>query len=183
METEWNNDLIDEQVSIDKGPRPVFITVLCILTWIYSGFIDFMMGLYQYLTFDSKMAQLISQQDLLEDQKEMMLNNIDSSNPGEQFAANIMDSAIDIIPLAIEYGKTLNLVAVLCGITCIVAAVLMFKQLKVGFFLYVASLIAYVGIPVYLVGDNMLMLSGSLLGGFFGLVFIILYGVNLKHMK
>jgi len=54
---------------------------------------------------------------------------------------------------------------------------------KKGFYLYIIGVIIGLVIPFYLYGGNLIAVGISSVSGFFGLVFIALYALNLKSMK
>jgi len=86
--------------------------------------------------------------------------------------------------LAIEHAGTLNLIALLTSLISVVGVFLMFKMNKMGFYAYIIAQLAMTIGPLAILGfGNWTALMGAMWTGFLAVVFIILYGVNLKHMK
>lgn len=148
--------------------RPVFLTVLCILTWVGSG-IGFLSGLVGLFTLSAAQKTY-----------------------GELERAAIQETMFGDMPSLEDYifwTNVSNATTLLTGALCILGAILMFQLKKVGFFLYVGGCV--IAIVVSLMSINVLMPSGLagfgmiavVLGAMVSVAFIIMYGVNLKHMK
>jgi hypothetical protein len=68
------------------------------------------------------------------------------------------------------------------AILCLVGAVLMWGLDKKGFYLYVIGTLVGIIAPIMIYKG----ILGAVAGGgiaFFGIIFVILYGLNLKHMR
>ncbi|GAB5418819.1 MAG: hypothetical protein Crog4KO_02010 [Crocinitomicaceae bacterium] len=146
--------------------RPVFLTVLCILTWVGSGF-SLLSGLIGLIT-----------------------------GPGEEYAEimNTPDASGMLDGLAsfedfLFWSNVSNGVGIGVAILCILGAVFMFQQKKMGFFLYTGGSI--IGVIIAAVAMNVLMppmlawvgYIMVVLSGVISAAFIIMYAVNLKHMN
>ncbi|MEN8929433.1 MAG: hypothetical protein ABF242_07325 [Flavobacteriales bacterium] len=146
--------------------RPQMVNVLTILTFIWSGMI-LLFSVYNLLT---KTEQIVKLQDSIEEIEKIGTSNI------------FLDKAIQGIELSIEHFSLLYSVNIFVAIVCISAAIIMRKMQKSGYFLYLLGCIAEIAIPAIAIGGA--VIGGMLLVNlFFSLVFVILYGVNLKHMK
>jgi hypothetical protein len=63
-------------------------------------------------------------------------------------------------------------------------ALLMWQRRRTGFYLYVVGILASVATPIAIFGSgNFIAMLGAFIPGFFGLVFIVMYGFCLKEMK
>jgi hypothetical protein len=156
---------LDEQ---QPQKRPVFVTVLCILTWIGSG-ITLLSGLFGFFTV--QMA-------------EKTYSELDK--------AAAITTEFGTLPSLEDYiywTNISNISNVLVGILCIVGAILMFQLRKVGFFLYIAGcviamIVGFLSIQVLMPsGFSGIGMIGVVLGALISIAFIVMYGVNLKHMK
>lgn len=180
-----DNDLIlDTHASDLKEKRPVFLAVLCILTWVWSGLVDVVSGLYQYFTYDIQLKiynQTSKSRDLI--MEEAWKDMPDDNEAGREFVRNFTTNIFDATDEVIKVQPTLNLIQIGCGLLCILGAFLMWKLNKLGFIIYLIATIAYVAIPISILTGNMLVVATYLSFGVFGIAFIIMYGVNLKHMK
>ena len=66
---------------------------------------------------------------------------------------------------------------------CLLVAIMMWGLKKNGFYLYILGTLIGIAVPFMIFGNNLLALGASAVMGFFGILFVILYGVNLKHMR
>jgi len=171
---------LTEDTAIVEKKRPAFLLVLCILTFIASGF-GLIMGLVNFAGFNDVESQL--------------RNASVGANP---FAREVFDSLdIDRIQSIQDWA---NILGVIASVLCLTGALLMFKMRKIGFLPYVlgqavAVYGSYVGIsimkemtsimPVAEMGDMMTMMGGIVMVFvvIIAIAFIIMYGVNLKHLK
>jgi hypothetical protein len=63
-------------------------------------------------------------------------------------------------------------------------AFLMFQLRKTGFWVYVAGTVLSILSPILVYGaSNLMSLGMTAVVGFFGIIFVILYSLNLKYMK
>ncbi len=148
------NELIDRR----ENQRPVFILVLCILTWAACG-LGLVSGLFQLWSY-SALTKMTAQ--------------IGAQTFGDNYYALTFWSAIATL---------------VSSVLCALGAFFMFKLKKIGFFIYLFGQILMMSYTVY----SSLAIKVPGLGGFFtsmGLIalifpiaFIIMYGVNYKHLK
>lgn len=154
------NDILDElSVEGKVDGRPVFLTVLCVLTYIGSAL---------YIAYASFTL--------------LGFNELDDLNTA--FMSDMNEELINYI----RWIKLERYSMILGGVGCVVAATLMLKQRKAGFYIYIASQL----LPL-LVGFFAASSMGNFLGGFqfisfilwaiFPAGFIILYSLNYKHLK
>ena len=150
--------------------RPTFLTVLCILTFIGSGF-GILGALYNYSTADATIAQLAEAQEQLDDV-------MDSAESMPSWLKSIMGySQQKVESITVEQIHQTAITAVFSSLLTLFGALFMWGLNKRGYFIYIA------GILVLIVGN--IIISGvtdGILAGFWGILFIILYGLNLKHM-
>ncbi len=159
-----------EQTTTTAGTpakRPTFITVLCILSFVGIA-ISLIGGIMNYFTYSA----LASTGDMFGGLK---------TDAGEDLnnAMNAMAGA-----LGMDYGKmaTAALVQALLNLPILLGVLMMWKQKKTGFWVYALCEILQPIVPIAmglgLVGGIM-----ATVGLIFAIVFVILYGVNLKHMS
>ena len=160
----------------DEGrePRPTFLTVLCILTFIGSGW-GIIGGGVQYFTAEKQVQEISRARE--EAKKEFKDHE---SSPGAKMAERMIKMSAAVTPAMLKKGALVNIFA---AIACIMGAVLMWKQKRNGFFLYLGGILSGVIAPFMLFGmNNILAVGSSVLQGFVGVAFLIMYAVNLKHM-
>lgn len=157
-------DILDETTEfIDRreGQRPVFLTVLCILTWVGCGFalISGLIQLWSYSAMNSAM------------------NALQTNGVSQDFN--------------VGYLFWSAIATMIGSIICALAAVFMFKQKKFGFYIYIIGqaiplIVSFYSILAFSnrigIGTGFSIIS-TVIGMLFPVAFIIMYGVNLKHMN
>jgi hypothetical protein len=160
-----SEDLLDDNQN-ESNELPQMLNVLTILTFIGSG-LAFILSLYQLLT---KSSQIEKANDAIEQLQQTGSDNF------------LINGAIEALEMSIEHFTLLNLVPIIAAILCIIGAILMRKLKKNGYYIYILGCISEIAIPAIAIGGA--VLGGMLLvGSIFSILFIILYGVNLKHMR
>ncbi len=166
MNDDLDIELLDSQKTEASGKRPSFLTVLCILTFVGAGF-GIIGGLFGILTMGTMERTMTA------------ANSLTQGSPiGIDF-----ENAYRWMKIA----QVLNLVG---SALCLAGALFMWNVRKLGFYIYVPGQV----LPI--IGSFMTMNSvfgGSILGNFgiamtvfsmiFPIAFIIMYGLNLKHMR
>lgn len=155
--------------------RPVFITVLCILTFIGSGWGLINAGI-KFATADTQAAALSMAKETMNSK----LDTKDGNDAGAKFARKMVDG----ISMSADSIRKGGIAEAIAALLCLGGALMMWNLKKTGFYLYVAGTLVGVLSPFIIMGGNNFMAIISSVGvGFIGVLFVILYGVNLKHMK
>jgi hypothetical protein len=136
---------------------PSFLKVLCILTWVGSG-IGLITGIIGLMATSS-------------------VSSLDYGN--------------STVNSALGAANTIQYVNLICVILCIVGAVMMWQLKKAGFFIYIvgelvpliASLILLGGLSSVAGPFGGAMAAGAFIGALFPIAFIVMYALNLKHLK
>ncbi|HMC98131.1 MAG TPA: hypothetical protein VKG92_10775 [Flavobacteriales bacterium] len=151
--------------------RPQFLTVLCILSFIGCG-IGLVSGVMGY--FSNKALASSGLQEAM------------TNAGGEMAEASAeMGQAMDMLGgMGLDFGKmaTSSLIVGLLNIVVLLGVLMMWKLKKTGYYIYTLGQVASVATPFLVIGS----LAGGLmatLGAIFPILFIILYGLNLKHMS
>lgn len=166
------NDVLDDGYDgTFEKKRPVFLTVLCILTYISCGY-AFLMSLWRLATGGDT---------------EQSLNRLKNM---PQFQDEVPEKIMKGIQKMAEWQVTADLLALGNVALCLAGALLMWKLRKSGFYLYVVGqILPFVSLfGMYSVVQNvpifgMAMLIVSIFVALFAIAFIIMYAVNLKHMR
>ena len=168
-----------------KNKRPTFLIVLCILTFIGCGWkiakniID---CIYTCMIIGIKDTKHISHsvRTYTDALKEVAASDT-TSHPDvslESFNAVVdVFSSYFIYPLAIPMLQSLFL------IISVIGAVLMFKLKRKGLYIYAVAQILYFVVTLYFMGFSfwsLFFISPDIL---ISLLFIILFAVNLKHIR
>ena len=131
---------------------------------------------FAYFTADKQAAVLTAARDKVNADME----KVDENNKGADFAKKIADS-MNTSPEKIKLGAIASMAA---AILCLLGAFLMWQLKKTGFYAYVAGTLIGVISPFVIFGTaNFMAIISSVMIGFIGLIFVILYGVNLRHMR
>lgn len=157
--------------------RPMFITVLCILTFVGSGW-GLIGGAMQYFGAARQSQEAIAKRD------KMIVNmhKDGRDDKGSRFAEKITASMSSAFTE--ENLKKSGLTGILSAIFCLTGAGLMWKLNKKGYYTYIVGIIIGIVAPFLIFGSsNFLSIMSSVVVGFIGVVFVILYGVNLKYMR
>ena len=162
-------DQLSDNHLIDSDKIPNFLKVLCILTFVGAGF-GILGG-----------ASNLLLSDLTETSLKLSSSMLDASPANELFGFDFEQMIV--------WQKYINIAGLLGAILCLVGALIMWKRKKIGFYIYAPgaifpSIVAIMGMKYMFTG-----LLGSLasIGGYgsflFGIAFVVMYGLNLKHMN
>jgi len=180
MDEQLDDFQLSEDTSVIKQKRPNFLLVLCILTFIASG-LGVIMGL----------VSLAGVGDI-----EDTLRNANMSR--DPFSQSFLEG-IDIEAMR-QTQNMVNILSLVASVLCLAGALIMFKLRKIGFVPYVLGHAAAIygtflnialveqiseAFPVDFMGDMMSMAGGAgmIFTVIIAIAFIIMYGLNLKHLK
>jgi hypothetical protein len=174
---------LSEDLSTIEQKRPTFLLVLCILTFVGSGF-GLIMGLINFTGFN----------DI-----ESALSRGQAGNP----FSKAMLADLDLVTMQ-KTQDWVNLLSLFASILCLAGAIIMFKMKKIGYVPYlVGNIVAIYGgvvsmslvkemskamsrIPMGNVGGDVMSAIGGgtlILTVVVAIAFLIMYGLNLKHLK
>ena len=144
----------------NETTRPAFLTVLWILTWVGSG-IGLIIGLFAII-------------------------GLFTSGPEAYTARQIIISLTSEETL--ESMKIVMYAGPVCTVLCIIGSVMMWQLKKAGFFIYLIGEVAPLVLSFILLGSlanstGLVTVAEEVIGVIFPLAFVIMYGLNLKHMK
>lgn len=163
-----NSSWGDEQIQ-DGNKLPVFLKVLCILTFVGSGF-GIIGGLYGALSASRtrKSFELLRTTD----------------NP---FVGKVTDAQIENL---IHWQTIAGYVGLVASLLTLTGALLMWRRKKAGFGIYILGEIAPISTAILtaMAASGMAFMGiGTTVGVVFNILiaaaFIIMYGVNYKHLK
>ena len=163
---------LDQENLNIENERPSFLTVLCIITFVFSGFL-LISTLYGLFTYDEQ-AQLeafeqtiVSMEELGEDLPGMDENIRDL----ETFNQEQMDNNFTL--------QSISLISILLSLF---GAFLMYQLKKIGFHLYLASkVVGLIPLLIFTLSTAVFWAYGIFL--LFTIAFIIMYSRNLKFMR
>lgn len=159
-----------------KPQRPTFLTVLCILTFIGSGW-GIVTGISSYFTANAAAGVA---QAAMEDAREKIEN--ETSNAGSQMAEKMLAGVSDMYTP--ERIKKNALFSIAASVFTLLGAILMFGLKKTGYWTYIlGTLIGIIAPFVVFGGGNLITIISSSAIAFVGIIFVILYGLNFKYLK
>jgi hypothetical protein len=169
-------EIYSEQI-VDVPKRPTFLTVLCIITFIWSGYtvLTSLAGIFTSNSFDQEEWQEISIQ------VSESMDQADSQ--AQEMMEMAMDAVASTIAAGIENAMLLGIIGFLAAGLSFFGAFQMFKLKKMGYYIYILSKVVGVFIPVIILGLNLITGIMYGVGLLIALVGIILYGINSKHLS
>ena len=169
----------------EKEPRlrPVLLTVLCILTFIGSGW-TILSSAWGYSTASQTVRMFSStgmgrpnDSTLGKDSVTKGIRHKERSPFGEKIMISVSKILTEDNIRKSAIGATIS------GLFTLLGALLMWRLRRNGFYLYIMGIIVGLVVPIYLYGNNILAIGMSTFSSFFGLVFIALYALNIKSLR
>ena len=155
--------------------RPTFLTVLCILTFIGSGW-----GVLSQL-FSLLFTNLVDVSAQTE-QLNTMMDNMESG-AGTSFLSGILSSSQEVMQATMMHAKSIAVISLVLSLLSLCGAILMFSLRRIGFYIYTVAQLLLLFVVPYFAGFSMIVVMGMLFSAVFTVVFIILYALNLKAMR
>lgn len=168
-----SQDFLDESYQQPPAKRPVFLQVLCILTFVSCG-----------LTFMTTIISLLGAGS--QRQNFRQFNRLNQQQDLPEIAEKMAKAAEKTADWAIV-GNYLSLGNIAF---CLAGALLMWRLRKVGFFIYAfgqllpfITLYGMYSIYQHVPFAGVFMLIASLFTVMISAAFVVMYGLNLKHMR
>ena len=167
---ENTNDILDGgSGAVATGQRPVFLKVLCILTFVGSG-LGIIGALIGLMTAGMTEESMRLSQSLMSDSP---FNDLLSVNFEEMM----------------RWQKYSQLASLGGSLLCLTGALMMWRLKKIGYFLYIPGWI--IPLAVSAMATKYIMtgwlasfgVAGIVLNVIIAAAFIVMYGLNVKHMK
>lgn len=158
----------------NQNVRPVFLTVLCILTFISCGW-GILSNLFTLIS--AGLTDAATQMDQYSEMMDQMGGDGNSS-----FLAGIMSSSGELLQATLQYSTPIAASKLALELISLVGAIMMFQLKRIGFYFYAASQILMLFVLPVIIGFSMLVMTGIMFNSMFVILFIILYAINLKHM-
>lgn len=154
--------------------RPTFLLVVCILTFIGSGW-SVLSNLFSIFT--SGMMDSSLQME----QYSNMMGNIEGS-ASSSFLTGFLNSSMEVLQATAAHAREIAVMQLVLSVISLLGAIMMFQLRRFGFYLYTAAQILALFVLPYFAGFSTLVVIGMLWSAFISLIFIILYAVNLRYM-
>lgn len=163
--------------------RPTLLTVLCILTFIGSSWL-ILTNIWAYAT-ASKSSQMFSSVTRMKTNDSTFENDSAEARIVHKkrslFGEKMMSSVSKM--MTVNNIRKNAIGTIISSILTLFAALMMWQQKKSGFYIYIIGTLCGIMIPFYLYGANMMSIGVAFVTGFFGLVFIALYALNIKSLR
>lgn len=163
--------------------RPTLLNVLCILTFIGSSW-AILTNIWAYTT-AAQSAKMVSYAS------KRMASGPSSKKDSVVYEIGKKKKSAFGEKMMVSFGKMFtestirkNAIGGIVSAVCtLLGAIMMWRLRKMGFYIYIAGVIIGLIVPFYLYGNNLVAVGISAFSGFFGLVFIALYALNLKSFR
>lgn len=161
-------------IGATPATRPTLLTVICILSFIMGAW-----GIISSISTITKdqTAALEQIRAQMEESKAQLGDQADG------VAGRMMDSAVEIAERSAENAKPMGIAGIVLSLLSLVGVWQMWNLKKNGFWLYLLATVLGLAVPLYFLGGSMMAIATVGFVGFFSLIFIILYAVNLKYMS
>ena len=171
-------DNAQHSTEIPSGPqRPTLLTVLCILTFIGSAW-GVISNISSYMNADVS-SQVAG--TMLDSAKEEISKESDNESATKMAEKVISGASAMLNP---ENIKKNALFSILANLLTLGGAFLMFQLKKIGFWVYLAGTGIAIVTPLVVYGPaNLMSIGMTAVIGFFGVLFAVLYSINLKYMR
>jgi hypothetical protein len=153
--------------------RPTFLTVLCVLIFIFCGW----SALSNFME-----AASPPDPELVEQQIEESMERFGSFGGGAD-TEEVMDMVREVTMQMVEKARPIAILKGLAALLAIAGAWLMWNLRRQGFHLYVVAGIIWAFAPMFFIGGNMVTWISAVIYGFVVLVFSIMFALNLKYMQ
>ena len=163
----------------EPASRPSFLTWLCILTFIGSGW-TILSSAYTYVS-ANKYANILSEQKNIRTDSTYVDSSRANHNGQNAFAKKMKTSFSKILDK--DNLRKDSIGKLIASLLTLAGALFMWNLKRYGFYIYIAGVIISIIIPFYLYGNDLIAVGATSFGNIFGLVFIALYALNLKSMR
>jgi hypothetical protein len=153
--------------------RPTFLTILCVLTFIVSG--------YQIFNSVSSFSSAEMAGDIAKDAMDEAKDQIEAESgevPG--IVSKLFGSVTE--GLTVENVKNSAIASGIGNVLTLIGAILMWGLDRKGYFLYIFGSLVLILSPLFIIG-GFVGVAASGASAFAGVLFGVLYGLNLKHMS
>lgn len=159
----------------NKMKRPTFLTVLCILTFIGSGW-GVLSQLFSFFT-----AGMVDSSVQME-QYSNMVENMENSGTAS-FLSGFLSSTQEVLSATMAHAKEIAIISLVLSLLSLCGAILMFNLKRIGFYCYTVAQILMLFVTPFFAGFSMIVITGMIFSAIFTVLFIILYSLNLKYMR
>lgn len=169
-----NQHFLDEKELNVTNERPTFLTVLCIITFVVSGFM-FLSSIYSGITYN-KEEQIAANEATLEQLLQMASEDETGAMEGVIPAMETFNTE------NVDYATLMVTINIISALLSLLGAIFMYKMRKTGFHLYIGSkVIGLIPLLFFTLSMPVFLTYGFFI--FFTAVFVFLYSRNLKYLS
>jgi hypothetical protein len=157
--------------------RPTLLTIICILSFLFG-----IWGLYggvQSAFTDKPQRDL----ETTKAELEKTLASPDVQGSGAEMVAKMGEQAIAMGEKSVENAKPIGYSSIVLSIVSLLGVWWMWNLQKKGFWLHTLATVVGLITPFIFLGGGMMTLLGVGFLAVISIIFVILYAVNLKHMR
>jgi len=154
----------------NSNQRPVFLTVLCVLSFINGG---------MNIVFN---IPSLFMSDFFENYVDFIKQMPEMQNDAPPFLAEWMNGLTEMLERLAQNFKLIVLSTILLALLSVTGVWLMWNMKKTGFLFYITAQVLWTILPLIFLGGNIITVLSVCVGGIFTIAFIILYGTQLKRM-
>jgi hypothetical protein len=161
--------------------RPSFLTWLCILTFIGSGW-AIISCIWTYTMADQ--TNIIFRESVHVKKDSALLN--DTAEIRRRQHHSPLEGKIKASLSKIVNTDNMRKAAIggfIASLLTLAGAIMMWNLKRQGFYVYILGVVFGILVPFYLYGNDLIAIGATSFANFFGLVFIALYALNLKSMR
>ncbi len=155
--------------------RPTFLMVLCILTFVGSGW-GVLSNLYSVFT-----SGFMDNATLHMEQYSNMVNGLEDQSSAS-FMSGFLNSSMEMLRATAIHARGIAILSMVLNLVSLLGGILMFQLHRSGFYVYTAAQVLMLFVLPYFVGFSTLVVMGMLWSAFIAAIFIVMYALNLKHM-
>ncbi len=152
--------------------RPAFLTVLCVLIFVFCGWA----AISNFMEAASPPYAV-----MVQEQMEQAMGQFGSFG-GDADSEAMLASITETMMRMVEQARPIAILKGLAALLALLGAWFMWNMRKLGFHLYVVAGILWSFAPMFFLGANMVTWVIALMYGFACLVFTIMFASNLKVM-
>lgn len=158
--------------------RPQLLTVLCILSFIYAGVLLYN-GVANAFT-DQPRRSL----EVAKAQYEDLIERMGPEEAAKHPVAQFVKSSVQLGERVVEHAKPMGYTSISVAVVSALGTGLMWRRKRIGFALYLLSIVASaMAKAVFLGGGSLLASVYAIVSVLVGVVFVVLYATQLKHMR
>lgn len=157
----------------NRQTRPAMLTVICILTFIGSGW-SILSNLFTLFT-----GGMAGDATMQMEQFSSMAGDVE----GSSLMSNLLNSSMSLLQVTFQYAREIALFGLVLSVISLIGAIMMFRMRRMGFYLYTTAQILSLLVLPYFAGFSMLVFMSIFMSLIFVILFVTLYAVNLKYMK